>query len=43
MLIKNYGINFVNQIVEDGFKIASEDPKLYEGNDLDDTPPILAI
>jgi hypothetical protein len=26
VLIKKFGINFVNKIVEDGFKIASEDP-----------------
>lgn len=43
MLIKNFGLNFVNKIAEDGFKIASEDRNLYEGNGYDDTPPDMAI
>lgn len=43
VLIKKFGINFVNKIVEDGFKIASEDPQLYEGTSFDDTPPVMAI
>lgn len=30
VLIKNHGMNFVNKIVEEGFKIASEPAEDYE-------------
>lgn len=44
VLIKNHGMNFVQKIVEDGFKIASEDPSLtVTVDDQAATPPGMAI
>ena len=40
-LIKAHGIGFVNKIIEEGFKIASEDPEIYSG--LEEAPPDMAI
>ena len=33
-LIKNHGTNFVDKIIQVGFKVASEDPDLYEGSEV---------
>lgn len=41
MLIKQHGMGFVNKIMEEGFKIASEDPEMYKGQE--ETPPEMAI
>ena len=41
MLIKNHGTAFIDKIIQVGFKIASEDPEMYEG--LEVSPPELAI
>jgi hypothetical protein len=44
ILIKNHGMNFVTKIVEEGFKIASEDPTLaVTADDQEATPPGMAI
>jgi len=44
VLIKNHGMNFVVKIVEEGFKIASEDPDLVVStDDQEATPPSMAI
>lgn len=41
VLIKNHGMAFIDKIFEVAFKIASEDPALYEGQD--ESPPYFAI
>ena len=41
VLIKNHGMAFIDKIFEVGFKIASEDPDLYEGQE--DSPPLMAL
>lgn len=41
VLIKNHGMAFIDKVFEVGFKIASEDPALYEGQD--DAPPYFAV
>lgn len=41
VLIKNHGLAFIDKIFEVGFKIASEDPEIYEGQE--DSPPEMAI
>jgi len=41
VLIKNHGMNFVDKIFDVGFKIASEDPEIYEGQE--NAPPTMAI
>ena len=33
-LIKNHGTAFVDKIIQVGFKVASEDPDLYEGSEV---------
>lgn len=43
ILIKNHGMNFVTKIVEEGFKIASEDPSMHVAGDQEATPPGMAI
>jgi len=40
ILIKNHGVGFVDGIFGVGFKILSEDPELYEGQDA--SPPEMA-
>ena len=41
VLIKKHGLNFIDKIIEEGFKIASEDPELYDQNDA--SPPSMSI
>ena len=41
MLIKQHGMGFVDKILEQGFKIASEDPEMYQGQE--ETPPEMAV
>ena len=41
VLIKKHGLNFVDKIIEEGFKIASEDPELYDQNEA--SPPSMAV
>ena len=41
-LVKKHGLGFVDKIVEQGFRITSEDPELYKGQDID-TPPDMAV
>lgn len=41
VLIKNHGMAFIDKVIEVGFKIASEDATLYEGQE--DSPPVAAI
>ena len=41
VLIKNHGTAFVDKVFEVGFKIASEDPSLYEGQE--ESPPQFAV
>ena len=41
VLIKKHGMNFVDKIIEEGFKIASEDPELYDQNEA--SPPTMAV
>ena len=41
MLIKQHGMGFVDAIIEKGFRIASEDPEMYQGQE--ETPPEMAV
>jgi len=41
VLIKNHGMNFIDKIFQVGFKIASEDPEMYENQEL--TPQSMGI
>ena len=40
-LIKKHGLNVIDKMIETGFQIASEDPALYEGNEV--KPPDMAL